>query len=215
MAKRTVKAAPKLAPIPYAGQWDPDESGRPIGLIASLITMVFGWLERKPHDTPRIMTGLPGPTVLHDELQRLGVATTLQYPRTCLDVLPGDICLVDYGQFPRELVQDVSFYGWHWVIYLGFDETSVYVNDPNWSGDRRNEGNALGIPLDSWELAFHAHTRGLSCVRLNVPGPSESVVDYHAPLTDKDREVLDRMAKIYGADDQPTDYDPINQDELK
>lgn len=199
----TPPAKPKLPPVPYFSEWDADDLGRPQGLIAALVRMLLAWVGQGLMGEPRRFTGLPGPMVLQDEFKRLGLPTTLQFPATCISVQPGDVCLVDYSKLPSDCIQDVNFQGWEWMVYLGMDEKHVYVNDPNWSGKRRNDGNALAIPLDAWEHAFRPHTRGLACIRLVTPGPLESIVDYHEPLDEEDTKIIHRLAAIYGGDDQP------------
>lgn len=205
----TAHAVPKLPPIPYFSEWDPDDLGRPQGLISAIIRMLLAWVGQGLLDEPRRFAGLPGPMVLQDEMRRLGLPTTLQFPASCISLQPGDVALVDYAKLPPDLVQDAVFRGWEWMIYLGMDAEYVYVNDPNWGGKQRNRGNALAIPLAVWELAFHPHTRGLACIRLVTPGPAESVV-VDTPLTEEDRASVQRLAAIYGADDQPEVPDALD-----
>jgi len=51
------------------------------------------------------------------------------------------IALVDYSGFERANVQDVQFRGWHWLIVLSINDMTVIVHDPDYWGDRRNEGD--------------------------------------------------------------------------
>lgn len=206
MAKKQEKVevpAPQLPPIPYFSQWDNDNLGRPVGLVNAIIKMLMTWVGRT-HAVPAVNpSGMPGPITVKEDIDKQGTQTTLQHPLSCIHVLPGDVCLIDYAAIPRQYVQDVNFKNWSWVVFLGHDDKTAWINDPNWSGDRRDEGNALALPLYVWELAFRPNTTGYTCIRLNVPGPAESIVDYHAPLTDEDREHLVQLAAIYGSDDQP------------
>lgn len=48
------------------------------------------------------------------------------------------IVVLHYGDLPNR--QDVKFTGPHILVISGYDESGYFVHDPNYKGDRRNEG---------------------------------------------------------------------------
>jgi hypothetical protein len=47
-----------------------------------------------------------------------------------------------------------DFDGSHFWVLLGYNEDSVYVNDPDWWGDERARGAMRRIPLDEFQKAI-------------------------------------------------------------
>jgi ABC-type bacteriocin/lantibiotic exporter with double-glycine peptidase domain len=53
------------------------------------------------------------------------------------------IALINYRYIPNK---QSSYNGGHFVVIRGYDQDSYYINDPDWWGSRRNEGNNFKVP---------------------------------------------------------------------
>lgn len=77
--------------------------------------------------------------------------------RARIDLARPMIALVHYGAF-SELEPGVStqspFRGPHFVLVVGYDDDSVVVNDPLWTGPRREEGAFRRWPNAVWAQAW-------------------------------------------------------------
>ncbi len=101
------------------------------------------------------------------QLMRVGdsYAAPLEFRKGCglaqlrawLDLARPLIALVHYGAFSA-LQPGVStqnpFKGPHFVLAVGYDEQSVVVHDPLWTGDRRGEGAFRRWPNAVWQQAW-------------------------------------------------------------
>lgn len=71
------------------------------------------------------------------------------------------IPLVHYGEWSKLGKTQSSFRGPHFVVVVGYDEKFIYVNDPLWWGDRRNEGEHKAWTHDEFTRAWaNAHKDG-------------------------------------------------------
>lgn len=62
------------------------------------------------------------------------------------------LSLVQYGAFSER--QHKKFTAGHFLVVTGYNSTHVIVNDPYWSGTRRDEGNGFAIPIDEFEYSI-------------------------------------------------------------
>lgn len=59
--------------------------------------------------------------------------------------------LLHYGSVPN---RQAKFNGGHFVLVTGFDETTIYVHDPDWWGALRNRGEYFPILRTDFEIAY-------------------------------------------------------------
>lgn len=64
------------------------------------------------------------------------------------------ICLVKYGGFDRANVQDTNYVGWHWVLVHSLNELTVVCHDPDFWGERINEGAFKRYSRREFDAAF-------------------------------------------------------------
>jgi len=63
------------------------------------------------------------------------------------------IALVNYADFGLNR-QDTNYNSTHWVVVVGFDAQSVYINDADYWSGRRLEGKDHPIPRDVFDYAW-------------------------------------------------------------
>lgn len=94
------------------------------------------------------------------------------------------IPLVHYGAWskidPGKSTQS-RFAGPHFVVVLGYDDKHIYVNDPLWSGSRRQEGEHKQWTyqqfMAAWESAHLDGNRDLQCIVTIGSLPTEKLGD--------------------------------------
>ena len=70
------------------------------------------------------------------------------------------ITLIHYGawsQLDPGVSTQNSFEGPHFVVVLGYDDQHIYVNDPLWKLDRRNEGYRRAWPHEQFMAAWNSN----------------------------------------------------------
>jgi hypothetical protein len=75
------------------------------------------------------------------------------------------IMLIRYGALTQ---RQATFAGGHFVVVVGFDDTSFYLNDPDWFGTRRNEGKSWRVPRSEFEQAITSAESRTHGLRLNT-----------------------------------------------
>ena len=152
--------------VPYRSQWDADGSDFASDCGPACVAMVLehygvridiNQLSREAGMT------VSRPYTLPVELIRAAMlhGVTLERRLPCvvsdlaieLDAGRPVIVLLHYGSINNR--QDTNYTKGHWVVVVGVDETVVYIHDPNWRGDRRDNGRALAISRaifdEAWE----------------------------------------------------------------
>jgi hypothetical protein len=100
-------------------------------------------------------------------------------------VKPYSILLINYATIAK-YAQDTRFQGWHWLIYIGVDpadSTRSLTLDPDYWGNRMNEGDHKSYPTAALRAAFRPYSSGyataitfpdLATDPLPVPPPFEA-----------------------------------------
>jgi outer membrane murein-binding lipoprotein Lpp len=93
------------------------------------------------------------------------------------------LALVHYGDLPGR--QD-TYVGGHAVVVVGYDDKYVYVNDPDFWGNRRNEGASKAYPITAFNKAWQSGADGNAGGNLwylELPKPT-TVADLQKDLED-------------------------------
>lgn len=151
--------------IPYYSQWDLDANKRPNDCGQCCVKMVSAshgidvQTNKLPYQSNQ--TGISNGNDLVRNFDFVGLnARSLnlgvdEKPKT------GDICLVNYGGFNRGSVQDKKMTSLHWLVYLGENEDTVTVHDPDWSGALREKGASKVYSMNEWKKAFLTLSRNV------------------------------------------------------
>lgn len=175
--KDTVRVLPDPIPLyedwqpAYASQWDTDGNARRADCGQACCAMLARarGIEIAINDFP-FQSGGAGHTNATDLVKNLafvGIPALEQYVYADALLKTGDICLISYSGLHRSSVQDTGFYGWHWVVFREYADDGVVVNDPDYKGARRSEGEGKFYSLSEWKRAFiAANPRGRVIVRM-------------------------------------------------
>jgi hypothetical protein len=154
-------------PIPYRSQWDSDANAFASDCGPACVAMVLDSYGQHV-DINQLSLEAGMSTVKHYTLpgDLIHIAEThsvnLKRRLSCsLDDLVAEvtvcrrpvIVLIHYGDLGM-LRQDASFAGGHWTVVIGIDDQSVILHDPDWRGERRQEGAGLVIPRAIFERAW-------------------------------------------------------------
>lgn len=144
--------------IPYRSQWDADANNRVADCGQTCVAMLAEYAGVKTHiNDLRFQTtekGMSTSQNLIDNFKSVGLnARTEKLPKNVLPPLY-TICLVNYGAFSRSRVQDKNYTGNHWLIFLGENGSMISTNDPDWWGDRRDEGRGKEFTRNEFLAAF-------------------------------------------------------------
>lgn len=157
----------------YKGNISPDEISKKIG-VAGLVNF------------PQIQTALAS-----FSYKILGASfKTIADLKKSIDSGVPFIAILHYGDLPNR--QD-TYTGGHAVVVTGYDDKNIYVNDPNFWGDRREEGNNKMYPITSFDKAWQSKADGNNpgnfwYFDLPVPGNSLAMVlDEDIPTAIEDK----------------------------
>jgi murein DD-endopeptidase MepM/ murein hydrolase activator NlpD len=149
-----------VEPVPYRSQWDVDANNRNDDCGQTCVAMLAGWrgVNVRINDLPYQSTPA-GDTSAENLVSNFAFnRVNLQAHRVDLPVNVSAplnaICLVWYGGFERDNVQDRAFRGWHWVVLLEEHNDHVVVHDPDFWSPRREEGACKRYSRAEWNAAF-------------------------------------------------------------
>lgn len=145
---------PVMVKVPYRSQHDDDAKISRADCGPACVAMLLEWrgLTITTDDLSR-MTSI-GPTnagQLIAAAAQHGLRLIRRSPMSIADVENQIrlgkplIALIRYQDF-GSIRQDLAYTGLHWVVVIGFDADSIYVNDPDYWGARRLEGQGKSIP---------------------------------------------------------------------
>lgn len=118
------------------------------------------------------------------------------------------VCLVKYSGFDRANVQDVKYTGWHWLLVHSINDLTAVVHDPDYWGERINEGAFKRYSRAEFDRAFIPY--GASKIAVVWPEPEvATVVTNKYTIRDLNNNVL---GKIEGAFTVTRDMQPIPPD---
>lgn len=126
--------------------WDAVRQGKPNpDLTVNAITQTVGIGPKQFSSFNQLIAAAThyGLDVLHTNQATIGrVKRELDAGRPTLQ-------LVRYGSYSGR--QHTRFTAGHFLVVVGYDAEHMIVNDPYWSGNRRDEGHNWRIPLDEFE----------------------------------------------------------------
>lgn len=154
--------------IPYVSQEDLGAKAFANDCGPTCLKMLLGWaglaekvsvdqISRDIKIAPRGKGSFAGFNQLMFAASKYGLKLVYQRP-TSLDKLRAEldagrpsIALIHYGSISR---RQSTFNGGHFVIVSGYDDDLIFLHDPDWWGDRRDEGIYLPVPADEFETAY-------------------------------------------------------------
>jgi hypothetical protein len=153
------------ADVPYRSQWDGDANNRRADCGQTCVAMLATWKGVQVRINDLVYqsqsNGISGAGDLvrnFEDVCRLA-AMEVSSPVVTFPPLPA-ICLVWYGGFLRSSVQDKAYKGWHWLVLLDVHDRLVVTHDPDFWGNRRNEGNCKQYSMQEWQAAFIPYGSG-------------------------------------------------------
>ena len=142
---------------PYRSQWAPDATGKRNDCGPACVASVLDAFGK--HKTVNELAAFIDPTddgTNSADLIRAFAAngvTAVAWTGTGYPNFPA-ICLVRYDGFKRTNVQDVNYKGWHWLLVHSLNELTAVVHDPDFWGDRINEGAYKRYSRAEFDAAF-------------------------------------------------------------
>ncbi|RPI64759.1 MAG: hypothetical protein EHM48_00075 [Planctomycetaceae bacterium] len=152
--------------VPYRSQWDADGSDYASDCGPACVAMVLEHygvrvdINQLARDAGMV-TGRPYtlPADLIRAADLHGVTLIRRLPCVIsdlaieLDAGRPAIVLIHYGSLNNR--QDRNYTKGHWVVVVGVDRDTVYIHDPNWRGNVRDNGRALAVSrvefYEAWE----------------------------------------------------------------
>lgn len=151
-----------LIPVPYRSQHDDDAKISRSDCGPACVAMLLEWrgltitIDELARETSLGSTNA-GQLIAAAERHNLNLAR--RAPMSLPDIEnqirlnQPMITLIRYLDFGMTR-QDLTYAGLHWVVVIGFDADSIYVNDPDYWGARRLEGQGRAIPRAMFDHAW-------------------------------------------------------------
>ncbi|MBL8156157.1 MAG: hypothetical protein JNM70_18400 [Anaerolineae bacterium] len=144
--------------VPYRSQWDVDANNRTADCGQTCVAMLAEWrgrcVEVNDLHFQSHPNGLSTAQNLIDNFRGVNLtAETVSLPVCNAPPMPA-ICLVWYGGFLRENVQDKHYTGWHWLVLLERHDDYVVTHDPDYWGSWRYKGKRKQYSIEEWRAAF-------------------------------------------------------------
>jgi hypothetical protein len=164
--------------IPYLSQWDvPDADDRPGDCGPACVAMIAHFKTDQRPTVDEVATSAGQPTAgwgrwstkasqLMQGGLRHGVSLVYRRPldldRIKEEIENGDpvIALVHYDIIAKTGENQDDFDGAHWVLVVGYDDESIVMHDPDFWGERRNEGAFRHVPIDIFTEALETPAGG-------------------------------------------------------
>lgn len=157
----------KLLNVPYISQWDTNASFSKNDCIpvssAMLVNYYKGIISPDQISTKIGVQGLITFEQIRKALESfqykiIGLSfKTISDLKKSIDSGVPFIAVLHYGDLPNR--QD-TYTGGHAVVVTGYDDSNIYVNDPNFWGDRRAEGNNKAYPIALFDKAWQSKADG-------------------------------------------------------
>lgn len=151
-----------IVSVPYRSQHDSDAQASRLDCGPACVAMLLEWRgTRVAIDEIARLTGA-GKTsadALSIAARKYGLGLRKLSPMSLADVdaqiQAGKpmIALVRYGDFGDQR-QDFAYVGLHWIVIVGVDAENVYINDPDWWGERRLEGKCRPVSRAVFDHAW-------------------------------------------------------------
>jgi hypothetical protein len=153
-----------ITAVPYISQWDSDAhlSRGDCGIVAAAMVAQWKGIDTTP-DAMLRMADLPigKHSYTFAEVMRaaqsVGLTLNYHFPATW-SVIREELCegrpvvtLLRYGEL---LGNQDDFDGSHFLTVVGCTADDVIVNDPDWWGDRRDDGFMRHVPIPEFERAI-------------------------------------------------------------
>lgn len=151
-----------LITVPYRSQHDDDAKISRADCGPACIAMLLEWrgLFVKIDDLSRETSlGTTNAGQLIAAAEKHGLNLIRRAPMSIADVEnqirlgKPMIALIRYQDF-GSVRQDLAYTGLHWVVVVGFSADSIYINDPDYWGARRLEGQGRAVPRHLFEHAW-------------------------------------------------------------
>jgi len=193
----------KKLSVPHISQWDTNASYSKndcIPVCSAMLVAYYGGNLTPDQISSRIGTqGLVNFDQIRKALDAFGYKLIGETYKTMDDLKKSIdkgipfIAIVHYGDLPNR--QD-TYTGGHAVVVTGYDDNNVYVNDPDFWGDRRLEGKSKAYPISSFYTAWQSRADGNNPSNLwylDAPLPESPLVfqlDGDIPTTIEDKYKL-------------------------
>jgi hypothetical protein len=157
----------KILDVPYKSQWDDDARATQNDCgPASAAMIIASYGENHSIDDIFYKSGAGLGYVNFDQMRKAVQYYGFKYAAVVDQTKEQLISLIDQGIPPIALIhykklegrQDQGFGGAHFLVVKGYDDNGVYLNDPDWWDERRNEGNGFYVSwsefMEAWGTCY-------------------------------------------------------------
>jgi len=156
----------KKLSVPYYSQWDADATFSRddcVPTCASMLVSYYGGILSTNKIAEKTGQGLVDFSEIEAALKAFNykiVGTsfrTIEDLKKSIDSGIPFIAIIHYGDIPNK--QD-TYTGAHAVVVVGYDDNTIYINDPDWWTPRRNEGAGIACPIPAFTKAWQSKVDG-------------------------------------------------------